>query len=106
MRDDPSGKGQPNLWNTALEQFEAAAERLGISRNVRATLRMAERELIVNFPVRMDSGGYRTFQGFRVQYNMARGPTKGGIRYHPQVTLDEVRALAAWMTWKCAVVNL
>jgi len=69
-------------------------------------LKHPKRELTVNFPVRMDNGTYRVYTGYRVQYNMARGPCKGGIRYHPQVTLDEVRALAAWMTWKCAVVNI
>jgi len=69
-------------------------------------LKHPKRELTVNFPVRMDDGSFRVYTGYRVQYNMARGPCKGGIRYHPQVTLDEVRALAAWMTWKCAVVNI
>jgi glutamate dehydrogenase (NAD(P)+) len=73
---------------------------------MRAMLKSPKRELTVNFPVRMDDGSYQVFTGYRVQYNMARGPSKGGIRYHPQVTIDEVRALAAWMTWKCAVVNL
>jgi glutamate dehydrogenase (NAD(P)+) len=106
MRDDPSGQGQPNLWNTALEQFEVAAERLGISRNVRATLRMAERELIVNFPVRMDDGDVRMFTGYRVQHNITRGPAKGGVRYTADLTLDDMRALAMGMTWKCAVVDI
>jgi glutamate dehydrogenase/leucine dehydrogenase len=73
---------------------------------MREVLKHPKRELTVNFPVRMDDGSYKVFTGHRVQYNMARGPCKGGIRYHPQVTLDEVRALAAWMTWKCAVVNI
>ncbi|HEX2347671.1 MAG TPA: Glu/Leu/Phe/Val dehydrogenase [Ktedonobacterales bacterium] len=106
MRDDSSGKGQPNLWNTALEQFEVAADHLDISRNVRATLRMAERELIVNFPVRMDDGDVRMFTGYRVQHNITRGPAKGGVRYTDDLTLDDVRALAMWMTWKCAVVDI
>ena len=106
MGDHPSGKGQPNLWATALEQFEAAADRLGLSRNVRATLRMAERELVVNFPVRMDDGDIRMFTGYRVQHNITRGPAKGGVRYTDDLTLDAARALAMWMTWKCAVVDI
>ncbi|MGP8017250.1 MAG: Glu/Leu/Phe/Val family dehydrogenase [Thermoplasmata archaeon] len=73
---------------------------------MREVLKHPKRELTVNFPVRMDNGDYHVYSGYRVQYNMARGPCKGGIRYHPQVSLDEVRALAAWMTWKCAVVNI
>ncbi len=64
------------------------------------------RELRFTLPVRMDNGKVKTFQGFRVQYNDARGPTKGGIRFHPEETIDTVRALAAWMTWKCAVANI
>jgi glutamate dehydrogenase (NAD(P)+) len=79
---------------------------LHLNGGVRQVLKSPKRELTVNFPVRMDDNSFRVFTGYRVQYNMARGPTKGGIRYHPQVTLDEVRALAAWMTWKCAVVNI
>jgi glutamate dehydrogenase (NAD(P)+) len=97
---------QPNLWTTALEQFESAADRLGISENVRCTLRLPERELTVNFPVRMDNGSVRTFTGYRVQHNITRGPAKGGVRYDESVTLDEMRALAMLMTWKCAVVNI
>jgi len=106
MRDDPSGEERPNLWPIALEQFEAAASRLDISQNVRATLRLPERELTVNFPVRMDNGDVRMFTGYRVQHNISRGPAKGGIRYTPTVNLDDIRALAMWMTWKCAVVNI
>ncbi|MCW6167519.1 MAG: Glu/Leu/Phe/Val dehydrogenase [Thermoplasmatales archaeon] len=82
------------------------ADLLHLNGGVREVLKVPKRELTVNFPVRMDDGSFRVYTGYRVQYNMARGPTKGGIRYHPQVTLDEVRALAAWMTWKCAVVNI
>ena len=93
-------------WLNAQRQFDAAADLLGLDPGVRGFLREPQRELTVNFPVRMDDGSHRVYTGYRVQYNMARGPTKGGIRYHPQVTLDEVRALAAWMTWKCAVVNI
>jgi glutamate dehydrogenase/leucine dehydrogenase len=95
-----------NPFETAKQQVDIVAELIGLDSGVREVLKHPKRELTVNFPVRMDDGSYRVHTGYRVQYNMARGPTKGGIRYHPQVTLDEVRALAAWMTWKCAVVNI
>ncbi|HEV8049342.1 MAG TPA: Glu/Leu/Phe/Val dehydrogenase dimerization domain-containing protein, partial [Thermoplasmata archaeon] len=94
-----------NPYETAKRQVDIVADVLHLDPGMREILQHPKRELTVNFPVRMDNGSYRVFTGYRVQYNMARGPTKGGIRYHPQVTLDEVRALAAWMTWKCAVVN-
>ena len=95
-----------NPFETAQRQVDIVADLLHLNGGVREVLKMPKRELTVNFPVRMDDGSFRVYTGYRVQYNMARGPTKGGIRYHPQVTLDEVRALAAWMTWKCAVVNI
>jgi glutamate dehydrogenase/leucine dehydrogenase len=95
-----------NPFETAKQQVDIVADLIGIEPWTREVLKHPKRELTVNFPVRMDDGTYRVYTGYRVQYNMARGPTKGGIRYHPQVTLDEVRALAAWMTWKCAVVNI
>jgi glutamate dehydrogenase/leucine dehydrogenase len=95
-----------NPFETAKQQVDIVADLIGLDKGVTEVLKHPKRELTVNFPVRMDDGSYRVFTGHRVQYNMARGPTKGGIRYHPQVTLDEVRALAAWMTWKCAVVNI
>ncbi|MGA8542157.1 MAG: Glu/Leu/Phe/Val dehydrogenase [Thermoplasmata archaeon] len=95
-----------NPFETAKQQVDIVADLIGLDQGVREVLKHPKRELTVNFPVRMDDGSYRVYTGYRVQYNMARGPTKGGIRYHPQVTLDEVRALAAWMTWKCAVVNI
>ncbi len=95
-----------NPFTTARQQVDIVADLIGISPGIREVLKNPKRELTVNFPVRMDDGSYRVFTGHRVQYNMARGPTKGGIRFHPGVTLDEVRALAAWMTWKCAVVNI
>ncbi len=95
-----------NPFETAKQQVDIVAELIGINDGVREVLKHPKRELAVNFPVRMDDGSYRVYTGYRVQYNMARGPTKGGVRYHPQVTLDEVRALAAWMTWKCAVVDI
>jgi glutamate dehydrogenase (NAD(P)+) len=91
---------------TALSQFDAAADRLGLDDGTRSVLRKTKRELAVNFPVNMDDGTIRIFSGYRVQHNIARGPAKGGIRYNPHVSIDEVRALAMWMTWKCAVVNL
>ncbi len=91
---------------TALTQFDAAAERLGLDEGMRAMLKVCKRELTVNFPVQMDDESIRVFQGYRVQHNLSRGPAKGGLRYSLHVSLDEVRALAMWMTWKSAVVNL
>ena len=73
---------------------------------MRAILREPQRQLIVNFPVKMDDGSVQVFEGYRVQHNLNRGPAKGGIRFHPQVTLSEVKALAMWMTWKCAVAGI
>jgi glutamate dehydrogenase (NAD(P)+) len=102
----PKSESTVNPFETAKQQVDIVADLIGLNGGIREVLKHPKRELTVNFPVRMDNGEYRVFTGHRVQYNMARGPTKGGIRYHPQVTLDEVRALAAWMTWKCAVVNI
>ncbi len=93
-------------YAVAVEQFDEAADRLGLSQAMRAILRKPKRELIVNFPVRMDNGDVEMFTGYRVQHNINRGPAKGGIRFSPEVSLDEVRALAMWMTWKCAVVGI
>ena len=95
-----------NAWDIARQQFDLAADRLGLGSDQRAVLRNCKREFTVNFPVQMDDGSVRSFTGYRVQHNLARGPGKGGIRYHLQADLDEVRALAMWMTWKCAVVNI
>ena len=95
-----------NPYHVAVAQFDEAAERLGLSQPLRAILRKPKRELIVNFPVRMDNGDVEMFTGYRVQHNINRGPAKGGIRFSPEVSLDEVRALAMWMTWKCAVVSI
>jgi len=95
-----------NPYHMALQQFEAAADKLHLSEDLREVLRQPKRELTVNFPVRLDSGRMKTFTGYRVQHNVNRGPAKGGIRYGPDVTLDEVKALAMWMTWKCAVVGI
>jgi glutamate dehydrogenase (NAD(P)+) len=102
----PKSDSTANPFETARKQVDIVADLIGINDGLREVLKHPKRELTVNFPVRMDNGDHRVYTGYRVQYNMARGPTKGGIRYHPQVTLDEVRALAAWMTWKCAVVNI
>ena len=93
-------------WAVARRQFDIAADRLDLDPGLRAVLRAPRRELAVNFPVHMDDGSVRVFEGFRVQHNLGRGPAKGGLRYHQDVTLNEVRALAMWMTWKCAVVGI
>ena len=93
-------------YDVAVAQFDEAADRLGLSQAMRAILRKPKRELSVNFPVRMDNGDVEMFTGYRVQHNINRGPAKGGIRFSPGVSLDEVRALAMWMTWKCAVVGI
>jgi glutamate dehydrogenase (NAD(P)+) len=95
-----------NAWDVAQRQFDLAAERLQLSPALRSVLRECKRELTVHFPVKMDDGSVRVLTGYRVQHNLGRGPAKGGIRYHQDVTLDEVRALAMWMTWKCAVVGI
>ncbi|BCL83338.1 glutamate dehydrogenase [Ktedonobacteria bacterium brp13] len=95
-----------NPYEMAVQQFELAADKLGLSEDMRELLRKPKRELTVNFPVRMDDGHIQMVTGYRVQHNVTRGPAKGGIRYTPEVTLDEVKALAMWMTWKCAVVGI
>ncbi len=93
-------------YEVAITQVREVGRILNLEQGILDILIKPKRELIVNFPVRMDDGSTRTFTGFRVQHNIARGPTKGGVRYHPKVTLEEIRALSMWMTWKCAVVNL
>jgi glutamate dehydrogenase (NAD(P)+) len=95
-----------NAWDVAQQQFDLAAEHLHLSSALRKVLREPKRELTVHFPVKMDNGSVEVFTGYRVQHNLSRGPAKGGIRYHQNVTLDEVKALAMWMTWKCAVVGI
>lgn len=95
-----------DVFAMATEQFAAVADRLQLDDGLRSILGHCKREFTVNFPVRMDTGDIKIFTGHRVQHNMARGPAKGGLRYHPGVTLDEVKALAMWMTWKCAVTNI
>jgi glutamate dehydrogenase (NAD(P)+) len=95
-----------NPWESAAHRFDEAAELLGLDDGMRKVLRQPAMELTVNFPVVLDDGRIEVFTGYRVQHSIARGPAKGGIRFAPDVSLDEVRALAAWMTWKCAVVNI
>jgi glutamate dehydrogenase (NAD(P)+) len=95
-----------NPWEAQAARFDFAARKLNLEEGLWKLLRLPERELIVHFPVTMDDGRIEMFTGFRVQHSSARGPGKGGVRYSPDVTLDEVRALASWMTWKCAVVNI
>ncbi len=95
-----------DLFEVAVEQFEIAADVLGLDEDMRRVLGCCQRELTVHFPVEMDDGSVQVFTGHRVQHNAGPGPTKGGIRYHQSVTLAEVKALAMWMTWKCAVVGL
>ena len=95
-----------NAYQTAQSQLRSVGEMLGLKPGLIEILAHPKRELTVNFPVRMDDGTTRVFRGYRVQHNEARGPVKGGIRYSPHVSQDEVRALAMWMTWKCAVVDL
>lgn len=95
-----------NAFEMAQKQFDGVAEKLGLDTATRELLRNPLREYHFSIPVRMDDGGYLVFKGFRVQHNDARGPCKGGIRFHPHETVDTVRALAMWMTWKCAVVDI
>ncbi len=97
---------EKNAYEVALENFDLAADALGLEDGLRVMIKYPERVLAVSVPVRMDSGKIVRFEGYRVQHNTTRGPAKGGIRYHPNVTADEVKALATWMTWKCAVVNI
>jgi len=95
-----------NPYTPALKMLDSAAEKINLNRNIWQRLRHPRRCLIVTLPVRMDDGSQKIFEGYRVQHDYSRGPAKGGLRYHPDVTLDEVKALAAWMTWKCAVVSI
>ncbi len=95
-----------NLFEVVQKQLDKCAKILKLDPNIHEILRVPMRELHVSLPIHMDDGSIKVFQGFRVQYNDARGPTKGGIRFHPDETIDTVRALAAWMTWKCALLDL
>jgi glutamate dehydrogenase (NAD(P)+) len=113
-RPEASPAGQPaagtvaarSAWDVALRQYDRAADKLNLGPAVREVLRHPKREVTVHFPVQMDDGSTRVFTGYRVWHNVVRGPAKGGIRYHAQTELDEVRALAMWMTWKCACVKI
>jgi glutamate dehydrogenase/leucine dehydrogenase len=95
-----------NAYELALQNFDTAAEAMGLDNDTRTMIKYPERVLTVSVPVRLDDGHIHRFEAYRVQHSSVRGPGKGGIRYHPNVTLDEVKALATWMTWKCAVVNI
>jgi glutamate dehydrogenase (NAD(P)+) len=95
-----------NPWEEQAARFDLAAQKLHLEEGLWKVLRFPNREIILHIPVALDNGSLEVFTGYRVQHSIARGPSKGGIRYGPDVTLDEVRALAAWMTWKCAVVNI
>lgn len=97
---------KPNPKDVALQQLRIVAEHLNLDPGIHEVLKHPKRALIVSLPVKMDDSSVRVFLGCRVQHNDARGPFKGGVRYHPDVTLDEITALAMWMTWKCAVVDI
>jgi len=97
---------ETNPWLAQAARFDEAAKRLNLEPGIWKVLRYPSREIIVHIPVSMDDGSIEVFTGYRVQHSISRGPCKGGIRYGPDVSLDEVRALASWMTWKCAVVNI
>ncbi len=100
------GSDEKNPFDAMSERFDRAAKLLGLDEDLYAVMRVPSREIKVYIPVRMDTGHIQVFEGYRVQHNFARGPAKGGIRYAPDVTIEEVKALSAWMTWKCAVVNV
>jgi glutamate dehydrogenase (NAD(P)+) len=102
----PAVEDEFNPLLSAQARFDEAANRLGIDEGLQKVLRTPSREMIVHIPVQLDDGRLEVFTGYRVQHSIARGPAKGGVRYGPDVTLDEVRALASWMTWKCAVTNV
>jgi glutamate dehydrogenase (NAD(P)+) len=104
--EPPAPKHRLSLYETVVAQFNKAADLMGLDSNIRAILARTENEILVNFPVKLKNGRVEVFTGYRVQHNDALGPFKGGLRYHPSVDIDEVRALAAWMTWKAALVGL
>src|ERR1700682_4287608 len=104
--DDIKEIKEDNPFESMMSRFDRAAQLLNLDSDLYAVMRVPNRELKVDIPTRIDSGRIQVFEGFRVQHNFARGPAKGGIRYSPDVNIDEIRALAAWMTWKCAVVNV
>ncbi len=102
----PIAATSENAYELALQNFDTAADAMGLDNDTRTMIKYPERVLTVSVPVRLDDGHIHRFEAYRVQHSSVRGPGKGGIRYHPNVTLDEVKALATWMTWKCAVVNI
>jgi glutamate dehydrogenase (NAD(P)+) len=104
--DRSAVQSQQNVWQMAQRQLDEVAQLTGLDENIHAYLREPKRILTVSVPVGMDNGKLKVFEGYRVQHNLSRGPGKGGIRFHPDVTLDEVKALAMWMTWKCALANI
>jgi len=104
--DDAKEIKEENPFESMMQRFDEAATRLNLDPNIYKILRWPNREITIYIPVMMDDGNYQVFTAYRVQHNFARGPAKGGVRYSPDVNLDEVRALASWMTWKCAVVNI
>ena len=104
--DESANELDTQTYRLAVAQFDQAAERMNLNPNLRERLKMPERSLIVSVPVKMDNGTVKVFTGYRVQHDSSRGPSKGGIRYHPAVNLGEVAALAMWMTWKCALAGL
>lgn len=104
--DDAKEIKEDNPFESMMQRFDEAASRLNLDPNIYKILRWPNREITLYIPVMMDDGNFQVFTGYRVQHNFARGPAKGGLRFSPDVSLDEVRALAAWMTWKCAVVNI
>jgi glutamate dehydrogenase (NAD(P)+) len=97
---------KPSVYRSVTRQFDKAADLMGLDPEIRKILAQTTNEIVVNFPVKMDSGHIEMFTGYRVQHNMALGPYKGGLRYHPSVDIDEVRALATWMTWKTAIAGI
>ncbi len=99
-------QSSPNAFDNALEQLKIAADHLKLDEGIHKILSQPKRIVQVSLPVRMDNGETNVFTGYRIQYNDARGPSKGGIRYHPNVSMDEVKALACWMTWKCSIANI
>jgi glutamate dehydrogenase/leucine dehydrogenase len=106
MCEEKKNLQKESPYASALRMLDAAAEKINLNKNILERLRHPRRCLIVTLPVMMDDGSLKIFEGYRVQHDYSRGPAKGGIRYHPDVTLEEVKALASWMTWKCAVVSI
>ncbi len=106
MSEEKKNLQKENPYAAALWMLDAAAEKISLNKNIWERLRHPRRCLIVTLPVMMDDGSLKIFEGYRVQHDYSRGPAKGGIRYHPDVTLEEIKALASWMTWKCAVVSI